>query len=336
MVRSWPLSYVLPIRWRDDTGLLELTRYLEWLSHRADVVVVDGSEPAVFARHREAWRNMARHVAPHSDLTFANGKVNGVWTGIREARFDHVILADDDVRYEEPGLWRMAGLLENADLVRPQNYFDPLPWHARWDSARSLINRTVGGDFPGTLGVRRAFFLSINGYDGDVLFENLELMRTVRAAGGRIADAPDLLVRRLPPTAAHFWSQRIRQAYDDLALPLRLGAFLAVAPGLALVPRGHRLETGLVAAASAVVLAEVGRRRSGGRRAWPASCALLAPLWVAERALCAWLAVGMRVARGGAPYAGTVIRRPATPMHELRRRAARRPPPAGLPGSRAG
>jgi hypothetical protein len=164
----------------------------------------------------------------------------------------------------------------------------------------------------------------MDGYDGDVLFENLELMRTVDAAGGRIADAPDLLIPRLPPTAARFWSQRVRQAYDDLAMPIRLGTFLAIAPGLALTPRGRRLEVSLAAAAAAMVLAECGRRRFGGRHAWPASCALFAPAWVAERALCAWLAVGLRVARGGAPYAGTVIRRPATPMRELRRRAALR------------
>ncbi len=115
----------------------------------------------------------------------------------------------------------MARLLAEADLVRPQNYFDPLPWHARWDTARILCNRAFGSDFPGTLGVRSSFLRSIGGYDGDVLFENLELIRTVTAAGGRVIDAPDLFVRRRPPTVARFLEQRPRQAYDDWAQPLR-------------------------------------------------------------------------------------------------------------------
>ena len=46
----------------------------------------------------------------------------------------------------------------------------------------------------------------------------------------------------------------------------------------------------------------------------------MAPVWVAERMVCAWLALGMRVVKGGAIYHGKVIARPATPMTELRRR----------------
>ena len=48
----------------------------------------------------------------------------------------------------------------------------------------------------------------------------------------------------------------------------------------------------------------------------------MAPLWVAERAVTAWLAVATRVLRGGVSYAGTRIARAATPMRELRRRHA--------------
>ncbi|MGI9121136.1 MAG: hypothetical protein ACR2G7_13625 [Acidimicrobiales bacterium] len=124
----------------------------------------------------------------------------------------------------------MVALLVHADLVCPQNHFDPLPWHARWDSARTLLNRAAGIDMPGTLGVRRSVVLRAGVYDGDSLFENLELIRTMQAVGGPAVSAPDLFVRRLPPTAEHFWSQRVRQAYDDLALPPRLAAELALLP----------------------------------------------------------------------------------------------------------
>ena len=120
------------------------------------------------------------------------GKVNGVVTGVRECSHERVVIADDDVRYDAAALRRVVALLDEADLVRPQNYFDPLPWHARWDTARSLLNRVFTGDpafpvgdFPGTLAVRRSAFLASGAYDGDALFENLELMRTIRAAGGR-------------------------------------------------------------------------------------------------------------------------------------------------------
>ena len=57
------------------------------------------------------------------------------------------------------------------------------------------------------------------------MFENLELVKTIEAAGGRQIVASDLFVRRLPLTTHHFVNQRIRQAYDDLARPVRFASY---------------------------------------------------------------------------------------------------------------
>ncbi len=318
------LSYVLPIRWRGGEDLDELTGYLAAVARRADVIVVDGSPDDVFRAHHARWSGVVRHVRPHRDLRFASGKVNGVITGVREARHAHVVIADDDVRWDDDGLDRVAGLLDRADLVRPQNVFSPLPWHARWDMARSLVNRAVGGDFPGTLAVRRATFLGMGGYDGDVLFENLELMRTVAAAGGTVVTAPDLFVRRRPPTTRHFLSQRVRQAYDEFARPARMAAALAVLPALAATPGAARGRLAAGLALAAVGLAEAGRRRGGADAVVPAHVALLAPCWVLERSVCAWLAVASRVRFGGVRYGGVVLTRAANHPRTIRRRLAAR------------
>ncbi|MCC3281835.1 glycosyltransferase [Arthrobacter caoxuetaonis] len=82
-----------------------------------------------------------------------------VLTGIRHARTETLVIADDDVRYTADSFRRVADLLQSADVVRPQNNFSDLPWHARWDTARSLLNRALGADYPGTLGcgVRRCW-----------------------------------------------------------------------------------------------------------------------------------------------------------------------------------
>ncbi len=314
------LDYVLPLRWDDDSGLEELTGYLRLLSRSVRVIVVDGSPAALFDRHAALWGGFARHVRPDGDLVFANGKVNGVITGMRRARAEHVVIADDDVRYGEAELARVDTLLGGADLVRPQNYFDPLPWHARWDTARALLNRGFGADYPGTFGVRRSTFVEMGGYDGNVLFENLELIRAVRAHGGHECRPLDLYVRRLPPDSARFWSQRVRQAYDDLAQPARMALFLAVLPALAAaLPRRPR--TVLACAGLTVGLAEIGRRRAGGRRVFPFGTALFAPVWLLERATCSWLALGARIVHGGVPYAGRRMRTAAHSTRRLRTRS---------------
>ena len=315
------IDYVLPLRWErdDEVELGELTAYLRWLSGRARVIVVDGSPQPLFTRHHLEWSGLVTHVPPQAD-GFLNGKVSGVHTGVALADSERVVIADDDVRYDDESLGRTVALLDCADLVGPQNVFDPMPWHALWDTSRSLLNRSVTGDYPGTFALRRSTFLAMGGYDGNVLFENLELMRTVRAHGGRVLRPRDIYVIRRPPATAKFLGQRVRQAYDDFAQPWRLVTYLSLLPLAVGSRRGLRAV--LAALAAAVGVAEVGRRRAGGVRVFPARASLLAPAWVGERAVCSWLALGQRL-RGGVRYAGQRLPVAAHSPAALRRTVAR-------------
>jgi hypothetical protein len=331
-----PVSYVVPVRWTDGGQRDELTAYLAAIApHCAEVIVVDGSPAEVFEANRAAWGHLVDHVRPRAGERWLMGKVAGVRTGLRLASHERVVIADDDVRYDPEALRRTAALLAEHDLARPQNYFDPLPWHARWDTARTLLNRSLGADYPGTLAVRRSRALAMGLYDGDVLFENLELIRTVRAHGGSTVAPLDLYVARVPPSASHFWGQRTRQAYDDFALPLRMALWLAVVPLLALSLLRRRPLLALAPAAIAVAAAERGRRRAGGVAVFPATSSLLAPIWVLERGICAWLAVLQRLCLGGVRYGSSVIPLAAHSERALRRRV-RRPAPGGTDRTHAG
>ncbi len=323
------LTYVLPIKSAAAVTSGDFVGYLQWIAARAETIVVDGSAPEVFAAHARAWGALVRHVAPAADLVTPMGKVGGVLTGVRLASHEHIVIADDDVRYDDDSLARVARALLTAHVVRPQNYFTPMPWHALWDTGRTLLNRLTVGDWPGTLGVRRSVLRRTGGYDGRAMFENLELVRTVVAAGGREAVLLDALVARHPSSARHFWTQRVRQAYDELARPGRMVVQLALLPAAVFVALriGPWALAGGIAAI--VALAEVGRRRAGGQRVYPVAASLVAPAWVAERALCIWLALGARVLLGGVPYRGTLLRHAATSMSVLR---ARHRAPVPAPG----
>ena len=283
------------------------------------MLLIDASPAVVYSAVHERCVAGIRHIAPDTDLNgLANGKVRGVLTGLRLASHDLLVIADDDVRYSRETLEAVARHLEIVDVVRPQNFFDPLPWHARLDTARMLINRMTGGDWPGTLAVRRSTLMRTGGYDGNVLFENLELVRTVEAAGGSSLCLQDLYVRRLPPETRHFWRQRVRQAYDEFARPVRLVVALSVVPllmALFLVGRGR--EAVLALAVVPTVIAELGRRRAGGSRVFPISAALCGPLWVCERAICSWCAVACRLLWGGVSYHGRLLRRAAHSHRQL-------------------
>ncbi len=294
------VSYVLPLR-LDHAANEEMTAYLRWLSERLEVVVADGSPPPVFEYHRDAWSGFLTHLPVKS--TRLNGKVAGVIDGLAVASGDLVVIADDDIRYDDETLRRLVERLDTAAAVVPQNYFFPLPWHARWDTGRSLLNRAFGHDYAGTVAMRRSF-LPAGEYCGAVLFENLELLRTISASGGHLRHERGLYVRRQPPSAEHFRRQRVRQAFDSFAQPGRFAVELAVLPltlWAARRPAGRR--TAVAAGVSLVAAAEVGRRRDGGTRVFSPAAALWAPVWAAERAVCSWAAVAWRL-RGGVPYAG--------------------------------
>lgn len=317
MPHRLPIEYVLPLRWEDDDGLDELTGYLRGIAEWVDVTVVDASPDAVFDAHARAWP-FVRHVRPRREGS--NGKARGALSGIDLARHDRLVIADDDVRYDRGALEQVELLLDRAEFVRPQNVFDPTPWHARWDTGRTLINRALGGDFSGTVALRRSA-LKGGGYDTDVLFENLELERTVSARGGRVAIAHGLYVRRRPPSVRRFLEQRVRQAYDDFAQPARLLRELAILPVLTVATLRRGALAPVAAAAVVVAVAELGRRRDGGARVYPPTAALWAPAWTAERAFTVWLALLLRV-RGGVTYRGTRITRAATPLRRLRKETA--------------
>ena len=318
------LSYVLPIRCGDGPhDHAELVGYLGALAAaRVEVLVVDNSEDAIFTSHGGTFAGVARHLAPAVATT--NGKVGNVLTGVAEASNERVVIADDDVRYDLASLHEVARRLEGGEVVIPANVFEPMPWHARWDTARTLLNRSLGRDFPGTLAVRRSRMLAMGMYDGDALFENLELMRTVRAHGGGVVSPLDLYVARVPPSAAHFWGQRTRQAYDDFALPLRMALWLTVVPLLLLSALKRRPSLALGPVAASIATAELGRRRAGGAAVFPATSSLLAPVWILERGVCAWLAVLQRLRFGGVRYGDSVIPVAAHSERQLRRRLAQR------------
>ncbi|HEX8770607.1 MAG TPA: hypothetical protein VF711_07560 [Acidimicrobiales bacterium] len=290
------------------------------MASRVDLWVIDGSDADVESSHSRWWGQQVNRHRPDPRYHFRNGKVDGVLTGLRLVRNERVIIADDDVRYDEDGLRQMADALSRADLVRPQNYFDPLPWHARWDTARTLLNRAFGADYPGTLGVRKSLVLAVGGYDGDAMFENLELIRTVEAAGGTVDNPLGLYVRRIPPTSRQFFSQRLRQAFDDFAQPGRLLASLSCLPAGAVLTRRFGARSLAGVATAVIAVAEVGRRRAGGARVFPKTAPLLAPAWLLERAVCSWLALASRMLLGGVPYRGGIVPLAANPTHRIRER----------------
>ena len=309
-------TYLLPIR-RTAVDGAEIASFMRYFGDLAaagcEVLVVDGSPADVFAAHRDAWGSRVRHVPVDPQYRYLNGKVNGIHTGVAIAGCERIVLADDDIRYTADDVDEMCRLLDTFGLVRPQNYLSPLPWWGRMEAARMLVNRGVlrSADYPGTCGIRRSAMLRVGHYDGDVLFDNEEIVRHFIVKGASVCHANDFFVLKRPPTLRKWREQRPRQAYEDFSMRAKTAAFMAVVPvALAAAWLGAvTAALGYVAAVAglALLLAERGRRRGIARRYFPRHVPLHAPLWVLERSLSVYWALYWRIARGGYPFGDAML-----------------------------
>jgi hypothetical protein len=318
MVPELSCAYVLPIRrTRFDPGdAARLRQYLEVLKEAGyEVIVADGSVPDVFDQYARILGAICRHVPVDRRFGYLNDKVNGIYTGIELASSDRIILADDDIRYSAANIHTIIRLLDHNDVVRPQNFLDPLPWWAKMEAARMLINRAVlrAADYPGTCAFRRRRMLASGRYDGDVLFDNEEIIRHLAQHGCTLAYAEDLFVRKCPPTFRKWIEQRPRQAYEDFGMRLKTTLFLALLPLSCLIGGGFGIGglTVFILTLSllAMLIAARGRARGKARQFFPAHCCFYAGFWVLERTLSTYCALYWYVTRGGYPFGDRVLSR---------------------------
>jgi hypothetical protein len=313
-----PCTYLLPIR-RTRFSATEAAEFAEYFRvlHGAgwDVLVVDGSPPPVFEQNHQAWSAICRHEPVDRCFGYLNDKVNGIHTGVDLATTEKIILADDDIRYSPSQIDRVCELLDNFDVVRPQNFLRPLPWWARMEAARMLINRATlrTADYPGTCAFRRSTMLRVGHYDGDVLFDNEEIIRHFAREGAAINYATNLFVQKAPPRFQKWIEQRPRQAYEDFGLRIKTGIFLclpllAVFVGCVAGWKGFFIYL-LALSLIAVALAAAGRLRGTAGRYFPWSICLFAPLWIVERTLSTYWALYWHFAHGGYPFGDKVLSR---------------------------
>lgn len=304
-------TFIIPIRHArvDELELQRFRLYLQMLGRAGcEVLVVDGSPAAVFEEHARVWTDHCSHVAPDPQYTYLNGKVNGVHTGVDLASCERIIVADDDIRYRPEDLKWMCHLLDRFEMVRPQNFISPLPWWARLETARILINRGSlrAGDYPGTCGFRRSTMRQVGPYDGDVLFDNEEIVRHFAVREANISYATDFFIPKGPPTLTKWIEQRPRQAYEDFVMRAKTVAFLSVLPVTVAITVWLGLRAGLLLLAllflASVLLSGRGLLRDSAYRVFPASSPLFAPLWIVERSISVYWALYWKARYGGYPF----------------------------------
>jgi hypothetical protein len=152
--------------------------------------------------------------------------------------------------------------------------------------------------------------LRVGHYDGDVLFDNEEIVKHFQLKGAHICYARDFFLLKLPPPFGKWIEQRPRQAYEDFVMRAKTSFFAAVPIVLAITLLKSGWQMTLICAAlisfGAIVSAIFGLN-NGAVKFFSPKIVFYAPLWVAERCVSTYWAFYWYLTYGGYPFGDKVV-----------------------------
>jgi hypothetical protein len=305
-------TYVVPLDAKAAASIDELRILSEYLSTLAvadcDVLILDSAPAAEFERNRTILRWVGRHVAVDPRDRTASGALDPVRAAVAFAACEKVVVAAPDVRYTADEIAAVCELLDVHEVVEPQDYLDPLPWWGGIEAGRMLVHRSIEPypDHGATFGFRRSAIRGLRSLDAFDLGD--DSVRRLSAQGAEIHSALELFVRRRPPQLAEWLHARARQAEDDFALPVKSAFFFALIPMAILLALfgGPRFAAGYCGAIAFASMALALRGRAGATAVFPLRACFYAPLWVLERAVSVYWALGLKMRAATVP-AGSVV-----------------------------
>jgi hypothetical protein len=306
-------TYVVPLEEQAGGSIDDLRALSEYLTTLTvadcDVLILDAASAEHFERNRTILRWVGRHVAVDAHNRTTSGAIDPVRAAVAFAACEKVIVAAPDVRYTADEIAAVCDLLDLHEVVEPQDYLDPLPWWGGIEAGRMLVHRSIEPypDHGATFGFRRSAIRGLRGLDAFDLGD--DSVRRLSAQGAEIFSALELFVRRRPPQLGEWLHERTRQAEDDFAMPVKSAFFFALIPMAILLTMfgGLRIAGGYLGAIAFASVALAVRGRIGAGSVFPLRACFYAPLWVLERAVSVYWALGLKMRGATAPAGGEVL-----------------------------
>lgn len=284
------------------------------LRGRIEIIIIDSSDNDVFSA-LDSWfrEGPITHIRPSIEQNPGeNGKLVNILAGLRQIRFDKVLILDDDYRPTEDTILHFLDRLSRFDCLKSMVYYIDPHFHDLINAVGILIINTLSPDrqFCGHIGFKVDAFLRAGFPDLAILYDELAIERRFRNAQLNIGFAEDIHLEMVTHGTNKFFEQRVRYAYENLAYPFRFTVFLSVLPILCVSFLSSPIcGCALVALLMLFVtmVAAVGQLRySYGRLPW--NTWIYAPLWLFPYLITTWIALFVRF-RGGILFGGSRILR---------------------------
>ena len=318
---------IVPLRAEHDRLLADLASCYRQISREVPgttIVVVDNSTTDLYQTLDVLLADSGvLHMRPSYLGQLALNKKMGNVLSVAErydfAGFDAILLFDDDMRPCGADVLAITAAHTGARIVTsPTVYAQPDIFDTIDTAGLHCVNfLTRGAQIWGNLSFD-GHLLGASDFTRyslcDTVFDELTLLRHLRTKGGVRVQLNGIEVSMLGSqrSLAQFVEQRIRYAYENIAIPVVNVASLTMLPILVLIfyamSLSSAISTTLVLSLLPIPISFLGLVSSCSSS--PRAASLLAPVWMLSYVLASWMA-NLYYLVGGYPRSGQRIRRPA-------------------------
>ncbi|MEH7343289.1 glycosyltransferase family 2 protein [Bacillus sp. JJ1532] len=316
------ISILIPIKLQyNEKNLSDFVNHIASLAvalkeDDCQIVIADESNCKVYRyiNNKLKFFNNVKHFIPSEDLrTGDNDKLNGIYAGLNYVIYDKVLLIDDHYRITRETLAKISKYFDEYDCFKMMPKFDKFPFTVLIDMCGMFIINILDRrkQYCGHLAFRKEHISKTGFPNRDGLFDEFILEEKLRNSGysiGFVKDASLEATQDIPFNK--FLEQRVRYAYENLAMPFRFTLYALVLPIILLLLIISPKVAGLFCITITIIvllLACIGQILYGAK-ILPFFTFLLSPLWFWFYPFTTWIAV-WKYYSGGVKFGGKKVRK---------------------------
>ena len=235
------ISVIIPIKTNINEGLLEFIEHYKGLSNElnndaCEIIIADGSDSNSFEfidRNLQEQINI-KHITLEEEIrTGDNDKLNGVYAALKQAKYDKILLIDDHFRISRNTIINLNEYFDRYDCFKAMPGFNAFPYSVLVDLAGIFIVNLLDyrKQYTGHLAFRKEHYIASGFPSRDALFDEYTMENHLRKNGYKAGFIRNFGIEaKQDITFNKFLEQRVRYAYENIAMPIRFIFHLSLLP----------------------------------------------------------------------------------------------------------
>lgn len=315
------LSIIIPVKIGFGKDVIEFVKYIHYLSdqmthYEYEIIISNESDDEVFDYINNEMKNRTKvkHIMPDPTYrTGANDKLNGIYAALEYCTYEKILLIDDHYRVSKNTLEQLIPFYEIYDCFKMMPKFDKFPVSALLDLCGMYIINILDPkkQYCGHLCFNKTHITKFGFPSRDSLFDELAIethLKKNKCSTGYLKNVALEAVQNI--STKRFWEQRIRYAYENMALPIRFAIYLSILPILIslLIMNPLLAVCFAISLSMAVLLLAFIGQMIYGKKNVPRFSFLLSPIWFWFYPFTSWIAI-VKYFSGGVMFGGRKIKK---------------------------